>query len=379
MSCSLNAQTISGHIETEHRYYIQEGSYSEQKNYYPSLAGELEYKASFNDGSSQVKAHVFGRYDLIDQKRTHIEIREMYYQKSFKIGYTALGFRKVFWGVVESFNINDIINQKDMLEGINEDYKLGELMWQNVFINSFGTFETYFMPYHRIVEFPGANGRLRPPTNLALKNESVYKNDLENLYPSASVRYKNTFGNFDIGVNYFHGLSREPEIVLELSEIDIFYPVINQFGGDFQYTLSGLLLKTEAIYRMSGGGNYGAFVAGFEYTFSNFLKTGGDLGVVSEYLYDERGNNTIRGMDNDLFLGLRFSGNDISSTQVLIGGILDMRKSTQLYSITASRRLNEIFKLEIKGNWFHNVSQEEFLYLFKNDSMIQLKLMMYIL
>jgi hypothetical protein len=379
MSCVLNAQSISGYIETEHRYFIQEGLYSEQKNYYPSFASELEYNTSFNDGSSQVKAIVFGRYDLMDKKRSHIEIREMYYQKSFKYGYTSLGFKKIFWGVVESTNINDIINQKDMLEGINEDYKLGEFMWQNVFINSFGTFETYIMPYHRIIEFPGVNGRLRPPTDLDLKDNSVYENDLENLYPSAAVRYKNTFGNFDMGINYFHGLSREPEILLELSEIDIFYPVINQIGGDFQYTFSGLLLKSEAIYQISRGSNFGAFVGGFEYTLSNFLNTGGDLGIVCEYLYDERGNKSIRGMDNDLFLGLRFSGNDISSTQVLIGGILDMSKSTQIYSFTASRRLNEILKLEIKGNWFHNVSQEEFLYLFKNDSMIQLKLLMYIL
>ena len=282
-------------------------------------------------------------------------------------------------GRSRSTNINDIINQNDLLEGITEDYKLGELMWQNVFINSYGTFETYFMPYHRPVEFPGVNGRLRPPIDSTLKGNSVYRNDLKNLYPSAAVRYKNTFGNIDLGVNYFHGLSREPEIIKEQTSIDVYYPVISQFGGDFQYTMPNILLKMEAIYRISDRGKFVAFVTGFEYTRSNFLKTGGDLGFVCEYLFDERGNSTLRGMDNDLFLGLRFSGNDISGTQVLLGGILDMSESTQLYSVTASRRLNEVFKLEIKGNWFHNVSQEEFLYLFKNDSMIQLKLMMYIL
>jgi len=194
-----------------------------------------------------------------------------------------------------------------------------------------------------------------------------------------AVRYKNTFGNLDLGVNYFHGLSRGAEIIHVQTTMDVYYPVINQFGGDFQYTMPNLLLKMEAIYRICEIGKFGAFVTGFEYTQSNFLKTGGDLGLVCEYLYDERGTSTISSMDNDLFLGLRFLGNDISSTQILIGGILDMSKSTQLYSITASRRLNEVFKLELKGNWYNDVSPEEFLYLFKNDSMLQLKLFMYIL
>jgi hypothetical protein len=379
MPCALDAQTVAGYIETEQRYFFQEGLYTGQRHYYPSLAAELDFNKSINEGKSKVKAILYGRYDFIDSERTHVDIREMYYQKSFKKGYTALGVKKVFWGVVESTNINDIINQRDLLEGIHEDYKLGELMWQNVFIRPYGTFETYYMPYHRSIQFPGPNGRLRPPIDSTLKDKSVYKNNLGNLYPSASVRYRNTFGSLDLGINYFHGLSREPEIIRGQTDMDVYYPVIDQFGGDFQYTLPNLLLKMEAIYRISDRGKFAAFVTGFEYTHSNFLKTGGDLGFVCEYLFDERGTNTIRGMDNDLFIGIRFSGNDISSTQVLMGGILDMDKSTQLYSMKASRRLNEKFKIEIKGNWFHNVSQEEFLYLFKNDSMIQLKLFMYIL
>ena len=379
VSTIIQAQTFSGYIETEHRYFTNKGLHSEQKAYYPSLAVELEYNTSFNKGVSQVYIDIFGRYDFKDAERTHFDIREMYYQRFFKNGYTSVGFRKVFWGVVESTNINDIINQKDMLEGIHEDYKLGEFMWQSVFIKSYGTFETYLMPYHRRIKFPGVNGRLRPPINSAPADNSVYKNDMANWYPSIALRYKNTFGSFDLGVNFFHGLSREPVIRQGISEIDVSYPVINQFGGDIQYTFAGLLLKTEAIYRFNEERAHGSFVSGFEYTFSNFLKTGGDLGVVGEYLFDERGNNTLGGMDNDMFVGLRFSGNDIHGTQVLVGGIFDMKKPTQLYSIKASRRLNEIVKIEVKGNWFHKVSDKEFLYLFKDDSMIQVKLLIYIL
>jgi hypothetical protein len=380
LSGLVNAQSISGFLETQHRCFFNKGQYAEQGMYYFSLAGNVEYNKSMNDGNSQIKITLFGRYDFNDVKRSHVDFRELYYKQSFKNGYTSLGFRKIFWGVVESTNINDIINQKDMLEGIEGDYKLGELMWQTVFIKSFGTFESYIMPFHRRVRFPGPEGRFRSPLDLERDSSAnYYRNDIGRWYPSFAVRYNNIIGSFDLGINFFHGLSREPVIDKSSQDINIYYPIINQFGGDFQFTLPGMLLKTEIVNRLGKEKGYWAIVSGFEYTIGNFLNSSGDLGIVSEYLFDERGNNTIRGMDNDLFLGLRFSGNDLNSTEILAGTIIDLSKTTRLYSFQASRRFNEVVKFELEGKWFRNVSHKEFVSIFRNDSMLQVNILIYVL
>lgn len=379
LAINVFSQSFSGFVETENRYFFQNGLYDSQKDYYSSLTFQLDYSKEVKHSNSFIKYSLFGRYDFIDVNSTHFDIRELYYKKQFKNLHTSLGFKQVFWGVVESTNINDIINQKDMLEGINEETKLGELMWHNIIIKSYGSFETYFMPIHRSVEFPGEKGRLRPPIDSTVSKEKLYEYDLKNMYPSTAIRYTHTIENLDLGVNFFHGLSREPKIKQNQNETSIFYPVINQFGGDFQYNYQALLIKSELIYNINNYGNYSAVVVGFEYTQGNFLRSGGDLGLVCEYLYDERGRSTIRSMDNDLFIGARYSSNNISGTQILIGGIFDLSKSSRIYSLTASSRLNDILKLEIKGNWFNNISSEEFMFLFKNDSYIQVKLIMYIL
>ena len=376
-SLGLKSQEVSGYVEAEGRYFFEEGTNPGQVQFYPSLAVELDYHSDFKGSNKEFNAVVFGRYDFLDQTRTHIDFREFYYQHNLGSAYTSIGIKKVFWGVVESLNVNDIINQKDFLEGINGDAKLGELMWQNVFIRPFGTFETYFMPYHRPARFPGESGRLRPPIDTTDLDHDLYTNSLRHLYPSVVLRYKHSIGNMDLGINYSHLVSREPVIEYGSGHPVVYYPIINQIGGDIQYTLPGLLLKLEFNNRIYHGSKL-AFVTGFEYTFGNVFNTGGDLGIILEYLFDERGINTIRSMDNDLFIGFRYSGNNIAGTQIVAGSIIDLSKSSRIYSIEVSHRLGSLIKLQLESKWFHNISNQEFIHLFENDSYIQLKLFLYL-
>ena len=112
----------------------------------------------------------------------------------------------------------------------------------------------------------------------------------------------------------------------------------------------------------------------FEYTFSNIKETGLDIGVIGEYLYDNRDEFALSGLDNDLFIGSRFALNDVQSTEFLIGGIFDLEKSSKLFSIEASRRFGDSWKLEIEARLFSNISGKEFLYFMRDDSFLQLRL-----
>ena len=79
-------------------------------------------------------------------------------------------------------------------------------------------------------------------------------------------------------------------------------------------------------------------------------------------------------MDNDLFFGARFGINDKQSTEILMGTILDLDKTSRLYSVEANRRLGNSWKAEIEMRLFEKVTDQEFLYLFREDSFLEFSL-----
>ena len=117
-----------------------------------------------------------------------------------------------------------------------------------------------------------------------------------------------------------------------------------------------------------------ALAAGLEYTFSNISNSGLDIGVIGEYLYDDRGNMSLTGLDNDVFIGSRFAFNDVQSTEILAGFINDIEKGSLLFSIEAARRFGDSWKSNLEVRAFSNIDDKEFLSFIKKDSFIQFTL-----
>ena len=120
-----------------------------------------------------------------------------------------------------------------------------------------------------------------------------------------------------------------------------------------------------------------ALVGGVEYTFGNVANKGIDIGILGEYLYDSRGMMALSSMQNDVFFGTRLAFNDIQDTQILAGGIIDLDHSTRLWSMEASRRIKDSWRAELEMRLFQNVSDQEFVYVIRNDSFLQFSLFKY--
>jgi hypothetical protein len=124
------------------------------------------------------------------------------------------------------------------------------------------------------------------------------------------------------------------------------YDRLEQFSIDAQAVTGSLALKLEALRREQGGGDSLAAVTGFEYTFGDVWATGADIGVLGEYLFDEREEFLGALADEEVFAGGRVSLNDVAGTQVLGGVIFDrLRLANRLYGLEASRRLGDDWKL----------------------------------
>jgi hypothetical protein len=359
-------------IATEYRYFYDNAQFQNQKSHFPSISFTPEYSIDWNKGYESINFTGFVRFDK-DKNRTHADVRELYYQKAKNNWELNIGLKKVYWGVTESNHLVDIINQTDVTESFDGEQKLGQPMVQFTWsTNDYGSFDFFYLPYHRKRTFNGEKGRLRFSTIID-KDAIKYESGAEEWRQDLAVRWSHYIGAFDIGVSHFYGTGREPIISFDqLGNVTAFYPVINQTGLDLQVTHNAFLWKLEAIYRTANAQNFTAVVAGLEYTFSNIDGNGLDIGVIGEYLYDDRDELALNSLQNDIFFGSRIAFNDAKDTSILIGGIGDLDKSSRIISIEASRRIGNSWKAEIEARIFSSIDTQDILLSnFKEDSFLK--------
>jgi hypothetical protein len=362
-------------LETEYRYFFDEARFDGQEDHFPSFALQPEYSVSWDKGYESINFQGFFRLDR-DDERTHWDIRELYYQKAKGNWELNVGMKKVYWGVIESNHLVDIINQTDAVESFDGEEKLGQPMVQFSWItNNFGTLDFFYLPYHRKRTFAGASGRLRFGTIID-QDDLGYESGAEEWRQDLAVRWKHYFGIFDIGLSHFYGNGREPLFMFDqVGNINAFYPVINQTGLEVQVTHDAFLWKLESIYRDARAQNFFALAAGLEYTFSNIDGNGLDIGVLGEYLYDERDELALNALQNDLFFGSRIAFNDTADTSILIGGITDLKSSSKIFSLEASRRFGSTWTVEAEARIFGSVAPSELILSnFENDSFFRLSI-----
>ena len=364
---------MSGYVGADLSYFLKTGLYPSQLDgTQPSLVVAPRLRWLSDSGETKVQLSAFGRFDSADENRKHIDLREAYLRHVFD-NFTALvGINKVFWGVAESRHLVDIINQVDQLEYTDGDARLGQLMLSLATDQDWGTLSSYLMTGFRKLDFPGPNGRLR--SGLPVANTSSFSHAAGRQAKDYAVRYYNSFGNFDLGLSAFKGTSRE--LVLKpnasTTALEAHYNRMSQLGLDVQYTGDATLLKLETITR-SGAGlkRFEAMVAGLEHTIYQVASTDGDLGLIAEYNYDNRGADApLTIFQRDLFFGARWAANDSQDTSALMGAVVDLDDGTRAFQGEIQRRLENglSFKIQFRAlgssdpaNPQHGFRQDDFI------------------
>ena len=364
-------------VELGYRYFYQDPSFTDQKSHYPSMALYPKYTAEWNDSYESLNFEGFYRWD-IDGERTHWDIRELYYQKIKNNWEVSIGIKKIFWGVTESNHLVDIVNQTDAVESFDGEKKLGQPMIHYSLNTDFGVLDFFYLPYHRKRTFPGAQGRLRFPTVIT-SDDINYESSKKEWHQDFALRYSHSFNVIDLGISHFYGTGREPIFEFDSKgNITAFYPIINQTGLDLQITHHAFLWKMESIYRSNDFQDFFALTAGVEFTISNIGNSGIDLGILGEYLFDDRDQLSLNGLQNDVFLGSRIAFNDTHDTSILLGGIFDNESSSKLFGLEASRRFGSSLRAELEARFLGNINSKELILShFKNDSFLRLSITKY--
>ena len=339
-----------------------------------SLAWEPGFFMNVTDNMN-FELILFGRVDQHDRNRTHGDIREGFFELFFNEWTLGFGIHKVFWGVTESRHLVDIINQNDLVEDFDNDIKLGQAMITTSYTNDkAGTFSLYVMSWARPLVFPGPLGR--PTLPIPVDNDlRVYESRLKEGQIDAALRWSHSMAGFDWGLSYFYGTAREPQLfpttnAAGLPVLQPVYDLIHQGGLDVQYTVEGWLLKAESIVRGGQGPTFGAVTGGFEYTFYQASGSILDIGIILEYSYDGRNNNTFIIFNNDFFTGVRLSLSDVGSTEFLVGSFIDAKDGSVFIAAEASRRFGDSWKILLEGRGYIP-QKDNVLQFFRNDAQIQ--------
>ncbi len=367
----------SGNIALEWRGFAHAPVDDRQHDNNFSLSFQPQFYHEWNNGKQSFTFEPFFRLDEHDKERSHSDVRELnwlYVGDGWEI---RTGISKVFWGVTESVHLVDIINQTDLVENIDGEDKLGQAMVKLTLDSDWGIIDTFMLLGSRQRTFPGVDGRLRTvlPVDDGLATFSSSRNRID-----FAVRWSHVIGDWDIAVSHFSGMTREPLLraVVNAGEAVLAprYDVIDQTGFELQSTRDAWLWKLEVISRSGQGERFTAAAGGFEYTFFTVFDSNTDIGVLAEYLYDDRNEgDTI--FENDLFVGMRVALNDVGSSELLGGFIQDLDSDSRIFRLEASRRYGDNWKLSIESRWLMDTPPDEILYGLRDDDFVQAELAYY--
>lgn len=410
----------SGFVGVETRGFFAAPQFPEQSDaaVHFSIVAAPEWYWASADGAHAVLVAPFARGDAVDDERTHLDLRELNYLHVGDGWELRAGVGKVFWGVTESIHLVDIINQDDAVEDVDGEDKLGQPMLHFTWLPEAGALHAFVLPGFRERTFPGARGRLRP--GIVIDEDDVsYEADWGRGHVDLAARWAMTLGSWDLGLAHFYGTGRDPRFRVRVlgdepvTSADVYerlrlapvYDLIQQTGLDVQYTGDDLLLKLEAVGR-AGQGDYRAqAAAGFEYTFYAVFGSDADVGAVGEFLYDSFRTPAVPGVDqlppggvppaaieddprlsldappspfeNDVFAGVRLTLNDVQSTAVLAGAIVDVKDGSRFWTVEASRRLGDRYTVSLDVRLFDGFASDSFFASIERDDFIQLQLARY--
>lgn len=371
---------LIGSATLESRLFPDSPAYTGQKHNDFSIALNAELHHRFPSGSS-ITITPFARIDSTDPERTHLDLRELNYFYLTGNWEITSGISRVFWGATEFVHLVDIINQTDLVEGLDGEEKLGQPMIHLSMINDWGVLEGFLLPYFRERTFPGKHGRLRRPAVIN-SSQALYESGAGQHHLDIAVRYSHTLGKCDFGISQFIGTGREPTFISQTSRpgdtvLIPYYQQISQTSVDIQMVYGEWLFKGEAFYRTGQGKNFKATTFGIEYTMYGLLESEMDLGFIGEYVFDDRDESMPTPYNNDLMIGCRWSFGDMEGTELLAGIVKDMEHSSVFFTVEGSRRIGETFKIEVTGSYFGALNDNDPLSILKEDSFINIDLIYY--
>jgi hypothetical protein len=288
------------------------------------------YYRDWDGGRQALSIEPFLRLDPSGE-RSRFDLRQLAWGYRRGRWDLIVGVQEIFWGVVESSNLVDVVNQRDIVVGGFGYVKLGQPLVGVATRQDWGTLELLLMPCFRERTFSG-------------RAAALWTSGARNWHMDGAIRWSQSIGDWDVGVMQFAGTNRDPRFVPGLDSdgrptLRPYYDVVNQTAIDAQWTRGSWLWKIEAVTLDPEPGRYFAVAAGVELAFADYLSAFG------EYVYDGRGNGATTSFEDDFFVGAQLL---LQDGRVRGGTYIDRRTWNTVVSLRAEKRLSEVSLVSIE-------------------------------
>lgn len=342
-----------------------------------------------------------------------------------------VGSDVVFWGVVESYNPVNIINQRGSFADIAEDQRLGQPMVKLSFdTDNLGTFSLFGLLDFREQTYAEASERFRLNATPD-ESRTIFESDRDY---GVALRNTNTLsmqnGSLDYALSFFSGRDRQPvylpgcsfrtdtvsEPVCSAVNADVraaydsltvsdgnnyirqifdasgpdtqnfllagdsvgavpYYQDLHQIGLELAYSTGDWQFKFEGAQRITERETYFSGVVGAEYSFPNFFGLDGSLSLAAEYIYDDRSIfQPATFLDDDVFAALRYEFNNIADTQITLSGLYDLETDGALVNLNLSSRLSDSARIEFSTTFIDADDPADPLSSFSDDDFFEVNL-----
>lgn len=292
------------------------------------------------------------------KQRRYLLLNELYISKDIGDYSVSVGKRVKYWGELEGFNITDVYNQKNYLKDpFDKSAKYGA--WGGEITRYFdeNAIEVGLKIYEQNIKLPTGD---TPYAAFSFDYDKELRLSRKRFTPTYYIKanlLNDTYIDSETSFVFLHGYDNKRDFV----------PVSQTTIAQYAYRVNKALLllhamyddtifKTELAYtdvlqeeRMS---DYTQLGFGLEHTFYAVVGNA-DMTLFWEYyryLYsDEKKVKNVdisKVYDNDLFLAMRISFNDVKSSELKVGFLEDLKKEERVVQAKFTARIDDGYIIE---------------------------------
>ena len=357
---------ISGHVDFNTQVYLIKPDSKHKNNFTAEQTLELKYEKDSLSAFAKLYAHE-DYYDIKEDsqrnKRTIARVDEAYLKYDFEEDTIEIGKSIKFWGALELNNIVDGFNPNDFRSDMFSSDKLGVWNASYSHYTESGEFSLIVKFYEQDQEMPAF-----PYVYYFLPQSVSYNKNLNSSHSNKRASIYLTYSGstdsdypIDYAFIYENGYDSQRYFTTNATELSAptkfeqnVY-LVNKFMTYNTMVVDSTLIKLEALYAKVEEnkeiGDYAHIAFGVEHTLENF-DNGSALGLISEYYnyitfdsdkYDDL--KLFETMQNDLFLGARYTFNNEDDSSIVGGLITDLEYHEQVYYAQFESRLLENYKI----------------------------------
>ena len=335
---------LKSYLGLEYKSYLKNAQGDTNHNSALTFQNELKY--SFSNSKLYSKIDILK--DSSEKQRDYIDINELYLLRSFNDFDFYLGKKIIFLGSLEAYNIVDIFNRQNYKKDMLSDYKTGAfLSGVNYYSEDDSRLNIYIKGFEEDIEFSDQNSPYYPFGNNSYDKDLLFANGSERA--SFLSTYLKTYDEditADISYGVFYGYDNR----LLYTKIDNTYrTMLFQSMKLFTYdtfVIDSTLIKLEASYtKIKDDGGFSLedfyeFGFGGEYTFEQIIDSH-NLGLIAEFY---KSDSELTSMQSDLFFALRYSLNDMDSSEFLAGIVKDTQNNERNLYFKYEGRISDTLK-----------------------------------